>query len=340
MTERKIIGESPAMKKVFGRLEKIAAVDRRCNGGRRATVLVSGETGTGKELVARAIHAESGRGACPFVAINCSAMPETILESELFGHERGAFTGAMQKTDGLFTAANGGTLFLDEIGDLPLSLQVKLLRVLQEWTIRRVGGVQDIPVTARVIVATNRDLATMVKNGEFRDDLYYRVNVISVGLPPLRERFGDIPYLVGHILGRLAERYPLSSQRVADAAALKILEDYSWPGNVRELENALERAFILSEGETLETEYLTEGRHPASSVSLEDPPDDVPTHENGFSAMTWECWKVVERTRRLAFFRFMIDLHGGNKVRTAMALGISRGNLQRALREDRDGDSI
>ena len=297
-----------------------------------------GETGAAKSSWLEQ-SMPSGRGACPFVAI--SVLPcQRRFSSELFGHERGAFTGAMQKTDGLFTAANGGTLFLDEIGDLPLSLQVKLLRVLQEWTIRRVGGVQDIPVTARVIVATNRDLATMVKNGEFRDDLYYRVNVISVGLPPLRERFGDIPYLVGHILGRLAERYPLSSQRVADAAALKILEDYSWPGNVRELENALERAFILSEGETLETEYLTEGRHPASSVSLEDPPDDVPTHENGFSAMTWEGWKVVERTRRLAFFRFMIDLHGGNKVRTAMALGISRGNLQRALREDRDGDSI
>jgi len=215
-----------------------------------STVLVQGESGTGKELVARAIHSNSPRASRPFIAINCSAIPDNLIENELFGHERGAFTGATERKIGLFESANGSTLFLDEIGDLPLGLQAKLLRVLQEKEIRRVGGNESIRVDVRLVTATNTNLAEEVAEERFREDLYYRVNVVTITMPPLRDRRGDIPLLASHALSKFGH---LAEGRVKEISreAMEVLLDYSWPGNVRQLESAIERAMLLCEGDTI-----------------------------------------------------------------------------------------
>ncbi len=242
-----IVGQSVPMREVFRLIHKVAATD--------ATVLILGESGTGKELVARAIHHHSTRSSQPLIPVNCGAIPEDLLESELFGHEKGAFTGAVKSKPGRFEMANGGTIFLDEIGDMSPSLQVKLLRALQEHQFERVGGTRTITVDIRVIAATHRDLRQKVEDGSFREDLYYRLNVVPIIVPPLRERRGDIALLCQYFLNRLSERKGLEKKQMYPEV-LEALMRYSWPGNVRELENLLERMVILSNGAMLQLEDL------------------------------------------------------------------------------------
>lgn len=230
------IGQAPSLWPILQRLPQVARSD--------ATVLVTGESGTGKELLARAIHAASPRAASPFVPVNCGALPEPLLESELFGHARGAFTGAVREKKGLFLEAHGGTLFLDEVGELPLTMQVKLLRALQERRIRPVGDNREIEVDVRIIAATNRDLEKLLKEGQFREDLYYRLNVIHLHVPPLRERREDIPELARHFVNRACARLKVPSKQI-HRDVMSVLENYPWPGNVRELENIMERAVAL-----------------------------------------------------------------------------------------------
>ncbi len=241
------IGKSPRMLEVFETIRKTA------DSG--STVMITGESGTGKELVARAVHQESSRRSGPFVSVNCGAIPETLMESELFGHVKGAFTGAVASTEGLFAAADGGTLFLDEITEIPQTIQVKLLRAIQEREIRRVGDTRDVKVDARLIAASNRDLAKAVADGALREDLYYRLNVIPIHMPPLRERTEDIPLLVAHFVARITKDAG-KSVRAISAESLSILERYHWPGNIRELENIVERAIVLGTGELLSPESL------------------------------------------------------------------------------------
>ena len=237
-----IVGESDAIWKVLREIDMVGTTD--------STVLIFGETGTGKELVARAIHRNSGRSQAPFVKVNCGALPDSLLESELFGHEQGAFTGAMHQRAGRFELADGGTIFLDEIGEMPQSAQSRLLRVLQERELERVGGTETIQVDTRVIAATNRDLAAMVEQGEFREDLFYRLNVFPIPLPALRDRMEDVPTLVRAFVKSLANRLGKTMESVP-TDVVKELQRYSWPGNVRELQNVVERAMILSQGAEL-----------------------------------------------------------------------------------------
>ena len=244
-----IVGQSAALRSTLDVIRQAAPSS--------ATVLLLGESGTGKELFARALHDQSGRAQAPFVPINCAAIPETILESELFGYERGAFTGAVQRKEGRFERANGGTLFLDEVGELTLPMQVKLLRVLQEGEIERLGGTGAIKVDCRVVAATNLDLAARVREGKFREDLYYRLNVIQVVLPPLRNREGDIPLLADHFGARFAAKNG-KPMRGLSSSAVQALANYAWPGNVRELENAIERAVVLSRGSEITLDDLPE----------------------------------------------------------------------------------
>ncbi len=246
----RIIGESHSMQKIINEVKKIA--DARSN------VLLLGETGTGKELVSRAIHFNSSRADKPFIPINCSAIPENLLESELFGHVRGAFTGAITSKKGLFEEANGGTVFLDEIGDLSIGLQSKLLRVLEDQEIRPVGGTQSIKVDLRFITATNRDIEKAVKEGSFREDLFYRINVITIKLPPLRERKEDIELLVRFFIQKYSKDLGKAVNEIDDAA-LKILKTYHWHGNIRELQNIIERAILISEDGIIKVEHLPEG---------------------------------------------------------------------------------
>jgi len=230
------------MRQVFDLIEQVAP--------RRSTVLVQGESGTGKELVAKAVHAASGRADAPFVAVNCGNIPSELLESELFGHVRGAFTGATSTKKGLFEAADGGTLFLDEVATISMEIQAKLLRVIQEREFRRLGGLENIKVDVRIIAATNIDLLANVRQGTFRDDLYYRLNVIVIKIPPLRERTEDIPLLAQHFVRKFGEENERKTFSL-EPSALKVLMDYDWPGNVRELENVMERAVVLSPGNTI-----------------------------------------------------------------------------------------
>jgi two-component system NtrC family response regulator len=294
-----LIGTSEAMQKVFSALRKLASTD--------APVLIAGESGTGKELAARAIHRLGAQGEGPFVAINCGAIPENLLESELFGHEKGAFTGAHAQRKGRIELAHGGTLFLDEIGELPLPLQVKLLRVLQEHTLQRVGGRQDVVVDARVISATNRDLKAAVEAGRFRDDLYYRVAVVNLPLPPLRDRGEDVFLLARVFLEREAGR---AKRKIVGFApdALRAIEAHTWPGNVRELENRVRRAVVMADGPLVSPADLE-----LESVASETP------KSRGLREMR----ESVEReTVRKALAR-----NGGNVSQTAAELGISRPTL-------------
>jgi DNA-binding NtrC family response regulator len=294
-----MVGRSPAMQEVFRLIERAGPSDK--------AILIQGESGTGKELVARALHAHSNRADKPMVVINCAALPETLLESELFGHERGSFTGAVSAKPGLFEVADGSTLFIDEIGELPGSLQAKLLRVLEDGSLRRIGSVQERRVNVRLLAATNRNLAKEVEASRFREDLYYRINVMSLELPPLRERQGDIPLLVTHFLGTAWEIEP---------AAIEAMERYSWPGNVRQLINALERAKILCDSETISVRDLPrEVLAPSSSSHVDNglvTTDDLATIQRG---------KVVEVLRR----------ESGNKSKAARALGVDRRKLYRLL---------
>ncbi len=243
-----ILGKSAKMQEIFTIIQRIARTN--------STVLISGESGTGKELIARAIHYNSGRRG-KFVSINCGALPETLLESELFGHERGAFTGAIREKKGLFTEADRGTIFLDEIGETSTAMQIKLLRVLQDRVVRRVGSNVETPVEVRVIAATNRDLADSIQKGTFREDLFYRINVIPIALPPLRQRREDIPLLVDSFIDKFCTTLGIARKRIS-ADAMRLIEKYHWPGNVRELENVIERMIALETSEVLTTKSLPE----------------------------------------------------------------------------------
>jgi two-component system response regulator PilR (NtrC family) len=257
-----LLGESSVMREIRAKITKLARS--------QAPVYISGESGSGKELVARLIHQQSSRGDHPFIAINCGAIPHELIESEFFGHKKGSFTGAISDKKGLFQAAEGGTLFLDEVADLPLPLQVKLLRAIQEKKIRPVGEQQEIPVDIRLLSATHRNLATMVKDGSFRQDLYYRINVIDLHIPPLRERIGDIPLLTQHILAKLTDH----NSPVLSPEALAALQNYPFPGNVRELENILERSLALYNGKNIEVDDLN---LPISSHHTKSPAEYDPT---------------------------------------------------------------
>jgi len=263
-TFNNIIGKSPRMQAIFSLVERVARTG--------STVLIHGESGTGKELIARAIHFASPRAARRFLSLNCGALPENLLESELFGHERGAFTGAVREKKGLFQEADRGTLFLDEIGEMTPTMQVKLLRALQEKVIRKVGGTAEEPVDVRIIAATNQQLEERIASGEFREDLFYRINVIPIHLPPLRQRREDIPLLVDFFLEKYSRQMEVPLRQIS-VDAMKMLESYDWPGNVRELENLVERALALAHGETITTRdlpvhLLTHRRSPADVISL------------------------------------------------------------------------
>jgi len=280
-----------------------------------STVLIQGESGTGKEVIARYIHQLSNRAESQFASINCGALPESLLESELFGHVKGSFTGAVKDKSGLFTAAAGGTFFLDEIGETTPATQVKLLRVLQHREVIPVGATDALPIDVRLLAATNRDLEEEIKRGTFRSDLFYRLNVIALHLPPLRERRDDIPLLVDAFLRGAAEARNEPQKRVSDAA-LEVLRSFSWPGNVRELENALERAAILTPGETIEVaalpERVTERR---AEPLVSDRAPSTPTLD------------VIER----AYILWVLQSEGGNKTRAADVLGIDPSTLYRKL---------
>ena len=306
-----ILGASPAMRKVYALLDRIADSS--------ASVLVTGETGTGKELVARALHDRGPRKNGPFVGINCSAVPETLLEAELFGHVRGAFTDASRARSGLFARANGGTLFLDEIGDLPLALQPKLLRALQERKVRPVGSDDEVSFDARVVTATNRDLESAVEENRFREDLFFRINVIHVALPPLRARGGDVLVLAQHFVDRYAGQAGKAVSGISAAAAERLLA-YAWPGNVRELENCIERAIALTEYEKIAVDDLPEKirsyRRSHVLVASDDPAELVPLEE-------------VERRYILR----VMEAVGGNKTEAAQVLGVGRRTLYRKLEQ-------
>jgi two-component system response regulator HydG len=305
-----LIGTSPAMGQVYDLIERVSEVD--------ATVLITGESGTGKEMVAQAIHRRSKRKQGSFVALNCAAVPETLLESELFGHEKGAFTDAKASRAGLFVEASGGTLFLDEIGELPLALQSKLLRALQERAVRPVGAAREVAFDARLIAATNRDLESAVEEHRFRDDLYYRINVVHLPLPPLRARGGDVLLLAQHFLDHFTRMFDKPVSGIAPAAADKLLA-YAWPGNVRELANCIERAVALTRFAELVVEDLPEKVRAYSSahvvVASSDPTELVPLEQ-------------VERR----YILHVLEAVGGNRTLAAQTLGLDRKTLYRKLK--------
>ncbi|MCA9652830.1 MAG: sigma-54-dependent Fis family transcriptional regulator [Myxococcales bacterium] len=304
-----IIGKSPAMRQVFDRIDRVS--------GTEASVLITGESGTGKELVARSLHERSRRAEGPFVALNCAALPAGLVESELFGHVRGAFTGAQQARDGLFVQAKGGTLFLDEIGELPLEMQPKLLRALQERRVRPVGGTEEVELDVRLVTATNRDLAAEVDAGRFREDLLYRIDVVRLELPPLRMRGRDVLLLAQSFIERYATQFEREVRGLEPAAA-ELLLGYDWPGNVRELENCMERAVALTRGERLEPADLPAKirEHQTRPVVVAtDDPEDLPTLE--------------ELERR--YIGRVLEIAGGNKSRAARILGVERRTLYRRL---------
>jgi formate hydrogenlyase transcriptional activator len=270
-----IVGQSPALLDVLEKVNRVAKTD--------ATVLITGETGTGKELIARAIHSASHRHHKPLIKVNCAALPSGLIESELFGHEKGAFSGAISRRAGRFELANGGTIFLDEIGEVPTDVQVKLLRVLQERELELVGGTDPIKVDVRVIAATNRDLVKLIREGKFREDLFYRLNVFPITLPPLRERSGDVPLLVKSLVARFAARVGMRIESVGKAT-MDRLTRYRWPGNVRELENILERAVILSNGPTLEIDPEVFASVLADRRPDSEPPTAPPSESEGPAA--------------------------------------------------------
>jgi DNA-binding NtrC family response regulator len=305
-----LVGSSPAMLEVYKLVARVSES--------RSTVLLQGESGTGKELIARAIHGNSPRRDKPFVPVNCGALPDTLLESEMFGYEKGAFTGAVGTKTGLFESANGGTLFLDEIGELGQALQVKLLRVMQDHEVRRVGGTSSIKVDVRIIAATNRDLEQFVKEGKFRDDLFYRLNVVRITLPSLKEREEDIPMLAHHFLQKCAAG-TTTAVRGFHPGTMECLTRYRWPGNVRELENAIERAVSLSHGPLLTPDDLPAQIRQAPSPSEQKP--DVPEPAES-------VYLTLEEVEKRHLMRVLKETKG-NKVKAAKILGIDRRTLYR-----------
>jgi len=313
------IGKARAFVEVLDLAETVAPTD--------STVLISGESGTGKEVVARYIHSLSDRVEGSFYSVNCGALPENLLESELFGHIKGSFTGAVRDKEGLLVAARGGTFFLDEIGEMSPSLQVKLLRVLQEREVVPVGATEPVPVDVRILAATNRDLEEEIRKGTFRSDLFYRLNVIALHLPPLRERRDDIPLLARHFLDRLVKEHEGGGAADGEAEggevraelsdeAREVLVEYDWPGNVRELENALERAVVVSSGGTVEVDDLPERVRTEPQPRLVD--DSLPPNPS---------MEIIER----AYIQWVLEAEGGNKTKTAEVLGIDPSTLYRKL---------
>jgi two-component system response regulator AtoC len=308
---QEVIGHSPAIREVLDLAARVAPYP--------TTVLITGESGTGKEAVARAVHRSSPRRALPFVGVNCGAIPENLLESELFGHEKGAFTGADRAREGLFTEADRGTLFLDEIGELPMSLQVKLLRALQERRVRPVGGSQERPVDVRVLAATSRDLIEEVEEGRFREDLFYRINVIHLHLPPLRTRPEDVAVLAEHFLRRHSARLGIENP-VLPSTLLPLLARYTWPGNVRELENVVERALVLSGGPIQEEHLPTHVRTATSPFQIPVTDDDLSVKRRLPALERDLIARSLERTR-------------GNRTRAAELLELSTRALSYKIQE-------
>ena len=324
-----LIGRHSRMQEIYKAIGRIAASD--------VTVLLRGESGTGKELVARAIHHYSRRAGRPFVAVSCAAIPATLLESELFGHERGAFTDAKERKLGKFELAHGGTMFLDEVGDMPPELQTKLLRALQERSFERVGGQEPIRVDVRILAATNRELEALIKEGRFRDDLYYRLNVVELPLPPLRERRRDIPLLVDHFLAKYADDLGV---RIVAPEALDRLVGYEWPGNVRELENVIQRAMVMATGGVILPEHLPIGAvSAAASVAVDATLEDI------IERRLLDCVRGLREHANANLYDLMVGLvekplfravlreTGGNQVRAAQLLGINRNTLRKKLKE-------
>lgn len=304
-----LIGQSPPMRKLIDRLERVADTE--------TSILITGETGTGKELVAQALHRRSRRHKGPFVAVNCAALPDALLESELFGHKSGAFTDAKTERKGLFFQANGGTLFFDEIGDFPLALQPKLLRSLEERCVRPIGGTSEINFDVRIIAATNRDIDTAIEENRFREDLYYRINVIQIDLPPLRDRGTDILLLAQHFIEQFAIRSDKQITGISNTASEKLL-NYTWPGNVRELRNTIERAFALTAYE---------------KISVDDLPEKISDYNASHffvgSDKPSELVSVQEVERR--YILHVLKTVGGNKTLAAKVLGLDRKTLYRKL---------
>ena len=311
-----LIGQSPVMQKIFSVIGRIAPTD--------SSVLITGATGTGKELVARAIHDQSPRRNSRFVDINCSAIPETLIEAELFGHQRGSFTGAMANTCGLFEKASGGTIFLDEIDALNLSAQAKLLRVLQERTVRRIGARTNIAIDVRVISATNCDLAQAVAAGRFRPDLYYRLRVLPLHLPELCLRGNDVRLLIDYFLEIKAKRYGVTPRRFTPEAVRSLVE-YPWPGNVRELENAIEYALAIGSSEELGIDDLPSELGPAQSA---DGPIDIRRILEAYMSDSVPLAEIEKR-----YILSVLQQFGGNQVKAAAALGIDRSKLYRRLKQ-------
>jgi DNA-binding NtrC family response regulator len=334
----RLVGESLAIRQVYAVVEKVADTP--------STVLITGESGTGKELVARALHDNSSRHAGPFIKINCAAIPKTLMESELFGYEKGAFTGAVGSKPGRFELAHGGTLFLDEIGEIPVEMQVKLLRVLQESEFERVGGIKTIKVDVRLLTATNRDLAVEIAGGGFRDDLYYRLNVVPIHLPALRERRQDIPLLVDHFIARFNERLKKQITGI-EPAAVERLVAHGWPGNIRELENVIERTILFCEGPRICLEDLpadlgggtlrpSQSDLPVVVSALppptSPPPSAAPPVGEEVGSLKEAVRVETERVERDLIQR-ALDETGGNVTQAARKLQISRKSLQTKMKE-------
>jgi DNA-binding NtrC family response regulator len=355
----RLVGESTAIQQIYAIIEKVANTP--------STVLITGESGTGKELIARALHDNSGRQAGPFIKINCAAIPKTLMESELFGYEKGAFTGAVGAKPGRFELAHGGTLFLDEIGEIPVEMQVKLLRVLQESEFERVGGIKTIKVDVRLVTATNRDLAAEIAAGGFREDLFYRLNVVPIHLPPLRERRGDIPLLVDHFMAKFNDRLKKQITGIAPDAVAR-LSMYNWPGNIRELENVIERTMLFCEGPTILATDLPGELLGGTAAAPPPPPEErtappVPTlpaaarapepperdrtpsypslpavplgasaGPEGVGSLKEAVRAETERVERELIQR-ALDETGGNVTQAARKLKISRKSLQTKMKE-------
>ena len=306
-----MIGDSPAMRAIRDQVGRVAPT-----GGR---VLILGESGTGKELIARAVHRNSRRADGPFIKVNCAAIPEELIESELFGSDRGAFTGAVKTRDGKFLQADGGTLFLDEIGDMSLNVQAKVLRALEQGEFERVGGSQTIRVDVRVLAATNRDIARLVEGGRFREDLYFRLNVVPIFVPPLRERRDDIPPLIGHFARQYAEENGFRQKAVSEEA-MEILCAYAWPGNIRELRNLVERLSIMVSGETIGPSDLPDDLRAARAIARAN-----------VSAQGKSLREIREQVER-DYIRAILEEHGWNVTQAARELGIERTNLHKKIK--------
>jgi DNA-binding NtrC family response regulator len=324
-----IVGSCPAMSEVYKAIGRVAAQD--------VPVLITGESGTGKELAARAIYQHGSRVHAPFVALNCAAIPETLLESELFGHEKGAFTGATQRRIGKFEQCSGGTLFLDEVGDMPLALQAKILRLLQDQTFERVGGNETIRTDVRLIAATHRDLKAWSAEGRFRPDLYYRLGVFAIHLPPLRERGDDLPLLVRHYLRRFSCELLREVREIAPET-LERLRGYSWPGNVRELQSVLKQAILRAHGPVLQPDFLPELREaPGQPAALVTPPEgrlDVEAYiHRRLGPASRDLYKETLRELDRLLLPRVLEYTGGNQARAALLLGIARRTLRQKLRD-------